>query len=80
MDFGLHLGKYFDLAALGRDHGFLHFHRAIESNYLNQLSRMGWLNKRRISRTIHFRPASEKMPKKAILAGMKGPKAKWAPH
>jgi hypothetical protein len=54
--------------------------RAIESNYLNQLSRMGWLNKRRISRTIHFRPASEKMPKKAILAGMKGPKAKWAPH
>jgi hypothetical protein len=29
--------------------------RAIESNYLNQLSRMGWLNKRRISKTVHFR-------------------------
>jgi hypothetical protein len=28
--------------------------RAIESNYLNQLSRMGWLNKRRISKTVHF--------------------------
>jgi hypothetical protein len=29
--------------------------RAIESNYLNQLSRMGWLNKRRISKAVHFR-------------------------
>ncbi|HTY74088.1 MAG TPA: hypothetical protein VMD05_00810 [Candidatus Nanoarchaeia archaeon] len=29
--------------------------RAIESNYLNQLSRMGWLNKRRVSKTTHFR-------------------------
>jgi len=29
--------------------------RAIESNYLNQLARMGWLNKRRVSRTINFR-------------------------
>jgi hypothetical protein len=29
--------------------------RAIESNYLNQLSRMGWLNKRRVSKTICFR-------------------------
>ncbi len=34
--------------------------RAVESNYLNQLSRMGWLNKRRISKTIHFRLVSEK--------------------
>ena len=34
--------------------------RAIESNYLNQLARMGWLSKRRISRTIHFRLVSEK--------------------
>ncbi len=33
--------------------------RAIESNYLNQLARMGWLSKRRISRTIHFRLVSE---------------------
>jgi hypothetical protein len=32
--------------------------RAIESNYLNQLCRMGWLNKRRISKTIVFRPIS----------------------
>ena len=29
--------------------------RAVESNYLNQLSRMGWLNKRRVSKTINFR-------------------------
>ncbi|XHH07667.1 MAG: hypothetical protein ACFCUE_08775 [Candidatus Bathyarchaeia archaeon] len=29
--------------------------RAVESNYLNQLTRMGWLNKRRISKTISFR-------------------------
>jgi hypothetical protein len=29
--------------------------RAVESNYLNQLSRMGWLNKRRVSKTISFR-------------------------
>jgi len=33
--------------------------RAIESNYLNQLSRMGWLNKRRISKTVQFRIMSE---------------------
>ncbi|MDR0373414.1 MAG: hypothetical protein LBI79_07665 [Nitrososphaerota archaeon] len=31
--------------------------RAIESNYLNQLSRMGWLNKRRISKVVYFRPS-----------------------
>jgi hypothetical protein len=30
--------------------------RAIESTYLNQLARMGWLNKRRDSKTIYFRP------------------------
>ena len=34
--------------------------RAIESNYLNQLSRMGWLNKRRVSKTVHFRLISKK--------------------
>ena len=34
--------------------------RAIESNYLNQLSRMGWLNKRRISKAVHFRLISKK--------------------
>ncbi len=32
--------------------------RAIESSYLNQLSRMGWLYKRRVSKTTHFRPVS----------------------
>ena len=35
--------------------------RAIESNYLNQLARMGWLNKRRVSKTIYFRPVSERV-------------------
>jgi ArsR family transcriptional regulator, lead/cadmium/zinc/bismuth-responsive transcriptional repressor len=30
--------------------------RAIESNYLNQLLRMGWLTKRRVSKAVHFRP------------------------
>jgi hypothetical protein len=35
--------------------------RAIESNYLNQLARMGWLNKRRVSKTIYFRPISERI-------------------
>jgi len=34
--------------------------RAVESNYLNQLARMGWLNKRRISKTISFRLVCEK--------------------
>jgi hypothetical protein len=37
--------------------------RAIESNYLNQLSRMGWLNKRRIAKAVNFRPLSEKRQK-----------------
>jgi hypothetical protein len=35
--------------------------RAIESNYLNQLARMGWLNKRRVSKTLNFRPICEKV-------------------
>jgi hypothetical protein len=29
--------------------------RAIESSYLNQLTRMGWLTKRRNSKTLYFR-------------------------
>ncbi len=33
--------------------------RAIESNYLNQLVRMGWLNKRRVSKTTLFRALSK---------------------
>ncbi len=39
--------------------------RAVESNYLNQLSRMGWLNKRRITKTITFRAVPEIMEKAA---------------
>jgi len=31
--------------------------REVESNYLNQLTRMGWLNKRRISKSMNFRIA-----------------------
>jgi hypothetical protein len=42
--------------------------RAIESNYLNQLARMGWLNKRRVSKTINFRPVSDKIEIKASTA------------
>lgn len=34
--------------------------RAIESNYLNQLLRMGWLSKRRISKAVNFRPIENK--------------------
>ena len=34
--------------------------RAIESSYLNQLLRMGWLSKRRISKTVNFRPIAKK--------------------
>jgi len=41
--------------------------RAVESNYLNQLARMGWLNKRRISKTIHFRPISEETVEKITV-------------
>ncbi len=37
--------------------------RAIESTYLNQLMRMGWLKKRKISRVAVFRLVSEKIPK-----------------
>jgi ArsR family transcriptional regulator, lead/cadmium/zinc/bismuth-responsive transcriptional repressor len=40
--------------------------RAIESNYLNQLLRMGWLNKRRISKVVHFRPVSKNQNGKKI--------------
>ena len=41
--------------------------RAVESNYLNQLARMGWLSKRRISKAIHFRPLSQRFFDKAAL-------------
>ncbi len=42
--------------------------RAVESNYLNQLSRMGWLNRRRISKAIHFRPVPDRIVEKAAMA------------
>jgi hypothetical protein len=44
--------------------------RAIESNYLNQLARMGWLSKRRVSKTIHFRLISKKVVEKAEMFRM----------
>lgn len=37
--------------------------RAIESSYLNQLARMGWLSRRRASKTIRFCPVSDKVLK-----------------
>ena len=37
--------------------------RAIESNYLNQLVRMGWLTKQRDSRTINFSVVPEEVLK-----------------
>ena len=40
--------------------------RAMESNYLNQLIRMGWLTKRRESRTLNFRPISEQVLRKQL--------------
>ena len=49
--------------------------RAIESNYLNQLARMGWLNKRRVTKTIHFRPVSEKIMKTTTVSKTKGYRA-----
>jgi ArsR family transcriptional regulator, lead/cadmium/zinc/bismuth-responsive transcriptional repressor len=45
--------------------------RAIESSYLNQLVRMGWLNKRKISKTTNFRSASEKIAKETITNQLK---------
>src|SRR3972149_4797033 len=49
--------------------------RAVESNYLNQLARMGWLNKRRISKTINFRPICEAIIKQTTLSNAKRGKA-----
>jgi hypothetical protein len=34
--------------------------RALESNYLNQLARMGWLMKHKVSRTTRFRSITRK--------------------
>ena len=49
--------------------------RAVESNYLNQLARMGWLNKRRTSKTINFRLICEKVIKGPILSQAKRARA-----
>ena len=43
--------------------------RAIESNYLNQLSRMGWLSKRRVSKTVRFGAVSGKSHDKLGVFG-----------
>jgi hypothetical protein len=40
--------------------------RALESNYLNQLCRMGWLNKRKVSKATLFYLAAEKRPRKQV--------------
>jgi hypothetical protein len=42
--------------------------RAVESNYLNQLARMGWLDKRRISKTINFRSVCEKAIGRPVIS------------
>jgi hypothetical protein len=41
--------------------------RAIESSYLNQLTRMGWLTKRRNSKTLNFRVHKNQTRKKEPL-------------
>ena len=47
--------------------------RAIESNYLNQLSRMGWLNKRRVSKTTNFRVVSNEIERSAAMTPLLSP-------
>ena len=46
--------------------------RAVESGYLNQLVRMGWLRRRRDSKTIYFRVVSDRILKETAMA-----EAKW---
>jgi len=41
--------------------------RAIESSYLNQLARMGWLTKRRDSKTLNFRTLSSSIEKPELI-------------
>jgi hypothetical protein len=40
--------------------------RAMESNYLNQLTRMGWLTRHRESKTIRFSPVSKDVLKERL--------------
>ena len=42
--------------------------RAIESSYLNQLTRMGWLTKRRNSKTLYFRVYASHIKKHELLS------------
>jgi hypothetical protein len=49
--------------------------RAIESNYLNQLSRMGWLNRRRVSKTVQFRLMSERDVRKTATISVNNQKS-----
>jgi hypothetical protein len=46
--------------------------RAVESSYLNQLVRMGWLRKRRDSKTLYFRLVSDKLLNEMAMAEAKG--------
>ena len=46
--------------------------RALESSYLNQLVRMGWLTKRRDSKTIYFRVVSDRILRETAMAEAKG--------
>lgn len=50
--------------------------RSIESNYLNQLVRIGWLARRRNSKNICFRPASGKTLKEKDAVNVEGFKRK----
>jgi hypothetical protein len=45
--------------------------RALESSYLNQLVRMGWLTKRRGLKTMYFRVVSAGILKEAAMAEAK---------
>ena len=48
--------------------------RALESNYLNQLCRMGWLNKRKVSKSTYFYLAQQKTPRKQPLIVARPPR------
>jgi hypothetical protein len=50
--------------------------RAIESNYLNQLARMGWLNKHRVSKTAQFHLMSKSGIEQPAAISLKSPAPK----
>jgi hypothetical protein len=47
--------------------------RAIESSYLNQLARMGWLKRRRESKSVRFRLVSDKVLKGKAVREIREP-------